>query len=45
MPELGKEADIICPLRNSSTIDLEHREVADSGINVYASDTREMCET
>jgi hypothetical protein len=45
MPKLGKEADIYLPPRDSCTLALERREVAELEINVYASDTREMCET
>jgi hypothetical protein len=33
------------PHRDSCTLALDRREATESGINVYASDTREMCET
>jgi hypothetical protein len=44
MPEMSKEADIIYP-DASCTPALGRREVSESGINVYANDPSEMCET
>jgi hypothetical protein len=42
---MGKEADIIC--RNATLVRQlrSEREVAESRINAFANDPREMCET
>jgi hypothetical protein len=45
MPEKGKEADINCRSTNTAWVSRRQRDVTKSGINVYASDVREMCET
>ena len=42
---MGKEADIICRNATLARPPWSEREVAESGINVYANDPREMCET
>ena len=42
---MGKEADIICRAATLARQPWERREAAESGINVYANDPREMCET
>ena len=42
---MGKEADINCRNASSASLSPSEREVAESGINAYANDPREMCET
>ena len=45
MPKSGKEADTIAAARLLPARAWSEREVAESRINVYAHDPREMCET
>ena len=42
---MGKEADINCRNATLARSPRALREAATSGINVYANDPREMCET
>ena len=45
MPEMGKEADVNC--RNTTALRLArcNRKTAESRINAFAYNPREMCET
>jgi hypothetical protein len=45
MPKMGKEADINCRDAALAWSRGSERDVAESRINVYTHDAREMCET
>jgi hypothetical protein len=45
MPKMGKEADINCRNAVFAYSRGSQRDVAESRINAYALDAREMCET
>ena len=42
---MGKEADINCRSASTAFISRRQPDVATSGMNAYANDPREMCET